>query len=264
MNSILYSFAVLGSLGLLFGLLLAFASGIFKVETDERVEEITALLPGANCGGCGYPGCSALAAAIADGTAAIDTCSVAKKEQIDKIAKIMNVDAGTQSLKKVAVVLCSGTCDKISRKYEYDGIRDCRALTRLGGGEKDCISGCAGYGTCVSHCRFDAIAIKDGVAEVDREKCVGCGVCVAVCPKKVIALVPKKETKAVLCNNRDKGAAVRTYCATGCIGCGICKKTCEHDAIALENNLAVIDAEKCTNCGACAEKCPRKVIHQIG
>ena len=158
-------------------------------------------------------------------------------------------------------VKCSGTCERTKSQYHYVGETDCReAAVVPGRGEKACSYGCLGLGSCVKECPFDAIHIKDGIAEVDREKCVACGRCVAVCPNHVIELIPDASSYAVQCNSEDKGKDVMAVCETGCIGCGICVKQCEFDAITLENNLARIDGEKCQGCGKCAEKCPKKVI----
>ena len=157
--------------------------------------------------------------------------------------------------------MCSGTCDKTQRKYNYYGIDDCRqAVLAPGRGEKQCTYGCMGYGSCVSACQFDAIHVIDGVAVVDKEKCVACGKCIAACPKHLIELVPAKAEKLVSCHSNDKGKDVRVACEVGCIGCMLCVKQCEAGAITVKDNLAHIDYSKCTNCGKCAEKCPRKII----
>lgn len=256
---ILIPVIILGVLGLVFGALLGVAAKALKVEKDERIEQITELLPGANCGGCGYAGCSALAEAIVKGEAEPSKCPGTKKENIDKIADILGIIVEEKE-KIVAKVLCSGTCDKAAYKYEYEGITDCVAAQRFGGGEKSCSFGCTGYGSCVSVCRFDAIHIENGVAVVDDKKCVGCGMCAAICPKKVIDMIPAKQKVFVLCKSKDKGAVVKDSCSAGCIGCKLCEKNCPSSAICVTDNLAAIDYLKCSNCGICAEKCPKKVI----
>lgn len=250
---------ILGVLGLVFGALLGMAAKALKVEKDERIEQVLELLPGANCGGCGYAGCSALAEAIAKGEAEPTKCPGTKKENVEKIAEILGITVEEKE-KIVAKVLCSGTCDKAAVKYEYEGVRDCVAAQRFGGGEKACSFGCTGYGSCVSACRFDAIHVVDGVAQVDSEKCVGCGMCAAICPKNVIDMIPAKQSTVVLCRSKDKGAALKDICSAGCIGCKLCEKNCPDDAVHVTDNLAVIDYSKCSNCGTCAEKCPKGVI----
>ena len=256
---ILIPVIILGVMGLVFGALLGVAAKALKVEKDERIEEILELLPGANCGGCGYAGCSALAEAVAKGEAEPSKCPGAKKENIDKIADILGI-AIEEKEKMIAKVLCSGTCDKAAVKYEYEGITDCVAAQRFGGGEKSCSFGCTGYGSCVSVCRFDAIHIENGVAVVDDKKCVGCGMCAAICPKNVIEMTSAKQKVFVLCKSKDKGAVVKDICSAGCIGCKLCEKNCPNGAICINDNLAEIDYSKCLNCRICAEKCPKKVI----
>ncbi len=257
---IIIAAAVVGAVGLVIGVLLGVASEKFKVEVDEKEILVRNELPGNNCGGCGYPGCDGLAKAIAAGEAAVDACPVGGAPVGAKIAAIMGVEAGGAE-KQVAFVKCKGTCDKTNMQYRYYGIDDCRKVSVVpGAGEKACAYGCMGYGTCVKACQFDAIHIVDGVAVVDKEKCVACGKCVAACPNHLIELVPYKAEHLVQCSSHDKGKDVKAKCENGCIGCTLCTKQCEVGAIHMENNLAVIDYSLCTNCGKCASKCPAKVI----
>ena len=257
---IIIAAAVVGAVGLVIGVLLGVASEKFKVEVDEKEILVRNELPGNNCGGCGYPGCDGLAKAIAAGEAAVDACPVGGAPVGEKIAAIMGVEAGSAE-KQVAFVKCKGTCDKTNMQYRYYGIDDCRKVSVVpGAGETACASGCMGYGTCVKACQFDAIHIVDGVAVVDKEKCVACGKCVSACPNHLIELVPYKAEHLVQCSSHDKGKDVKAKCESGCIGCTLCTKQCEVGAIHMENNLAVIDYALCTNCGKCAAKCPTKVI----
>ena len=257
---IIIAAAVVGAVGLVIGVLLGVASEKFKVEVDEKEILVRNELPGNNCGGCGYPGCDGLAKAIAAGEAAVDACPVGGAPVGEKIAAIMGVEAGSAE-KQVAFVKCKGTCDKTNMQYRYYGIDDCRKVSVVpGAGEKACAYGCMGYGTCVKACQFDAIHIVDGVAVVDKEKCVACGKCVSACPNHLIELVPYKAEHLVQCSSHDKGKDVKAKCESGCIGCTLCTKQCEVGAIHMENNLAVIDYALCTNCGKCAAKCPTKVI----
>ena len=262
MTVIIWSVALLALLGILIGILLGVAGKVFAVEVDERVTQVRESLPGNNCGGCGYAGCDGLAEAIVAGEAQLSACPVGGAAVAAKIAEIMGMeDSSAEVARKVAYVKCSGTCERTKSQYHYVGETDCReAAVVPGRGEKACSYGCLGLGSCVKECPFDAIHIKDGIAEVDREKCVACGRCVAVCPNHVIEVIPDASSYAVQCNSEDKGKDVMAVCETGCIGCGICVKQCEFDAITLENNLARIDGEKCQGCGKCAEKCPKKVI----
>ncbi|MDY6231714.1 RnfABCDGE type electron transport complex subunit B [Peptostreptococcus porci] len=256
---IVYAVLVLGVLGLIFGLILDFASKKFAVEVDPKEAEILEALPGANCGGCGFPGCGGLAAAIAKGEAPVNGCPVGGAACAEKVAAIMGVEAGAGE-KIVANVRCKGTCEATKNKYEYSGIEDCRAAASLIGGPKGCSYGCLGLGTCVQVCAFDAIHVIDGVAVVDDEKCVNCGKCIDVCPKGLIERKPQKKEVTVLCKSNDFGKNVKENCTVGCIGCGICFKECPFDAIIFENKLAQIDYDKCKQCNKCAMKCPTKVI----
>ena len=260
MTGIIIAAAVVGIVGIVIGVLLGIASEKFKVEVDEKEILVRAELPGNNCGGCGYAGCDALAKAIAEGKAKVDQCPVGGAPVGEKIAAIMGVEAGSAE-KKVAFVKCKGTCDKTNVKYNYYGITDCSMVTVApGSGEKACAYGCMGYGSCVKACQFDAIHVVDGVAVVDKEKCVACGKCVAACPKHLIEIVPYDQKHLVKCNSQDKGKAVMQACTAGCIGCKMCEKACKFEAVTVENNIAHIDYEKCKDCGACAVKCPKKVI----
>ncbi len=257
--NILYAFLCFVGLGALFGVLLSVASRVFEVKTDPRVDQIKECLPGANCGGCGFSGCGDLAEKIVSGEAKPNACPVGGKETAEKIAEIMGVEAEAP-VRMRAQVMCSGVHGLVVKKYIYEGEADCSAAAKLGCGDKMCPNGCVGLGSCVKHCRFDAIKIKNGVAVVDYEKCAGCGVCAAFCPKNLIKLVPFEAKYHVGCSSLDKGAVTRTYCDAGCIGCKLCEKACESGAITVSDNVAKIDYTKCTDCGKCAEKCPKKII----
>ncbi len=252
--------AVVGGTGLFIGLFLGVAAKKFEVEVDEKEIEVRELLPGVNCGGCGYAGCDACAKAIAEGVAPVNVCPVANQEAYDAIANVMGTTAEVTE-KEVAFVKCAGTCDKTKVNYEYYGVRDCKKAALVpGNANKVCSYGCMGFGSCVKVCAFDAIHIVDGIAVVDKEKCTGCSKCTAECPNKLIDLVPFKGKTLVTCSSLDKGKDVKAGCSIGCIGCKLCVKACEFDAIHVNDNLALIDYEKCTNCGKCAAVCPVKVI----
>ncbi|HHV62813.1 MAG TPA: RnfABCDGE type electron transport complex subunit B [Firmicutes bacterium] len=251
----------LAGLGAVFGIMLGLAAKKFAVESDPRIEKITGVLPGANCGGCGYPGCSGLASAIVGGSAPVDGCPVGGQAVADKIAGIMGIQAVHARERQVARVMCGGGADKASSRFAYIGIKDCRAAELVSGGPKACTFGCLGFGTCVKACPFGAIEMgSDGLPVIDEIKCTGCGKCIAACPRGIIALVPVSKRTHVLCRSHARGAEVRKVCKVGCIGCGICVKTCPNSAIVLEDNLARIIPDKCDNCGKCIEKCPTKCI----
>ena len=256
---ILIPIIILGVMGAGFGIMLGVAAKAFRVEKDERIEQVEALLAGANCGGCGYPGCSGFATALCKGSANLSDCPSTKDEQKQQIAQILGVTVG-ESVPKVAMVMCSGTCDNVVLNHQYQGITDCVAAARYGGSDKACSFGCIGFGSCADVCPYHAIKIENNIAVIDREKCVACGACVEICPHKVIKLVEQKQRTFVKCMSKDKGAALKNICSAGCIGCKICEKNCPKDAIHVTDNVAVIDYDKCVNCGICASKCPKKII----
>lgn len=262
-QGILLAMAIVGVVGCVIGLFLCIASEALKVEVDEKEIAVLEALPGNNCGACGFPGCSGLAAAIAAGDAPVNQCPVGGSPVADIIADIMGVEA-TESVKQVAYVKCNGSCDNAHDMYKYTGVEDCVAVGFVpGGGAKACKYGCAGFGSCVKACEFDAIHVINGVARVDKEKCVACEKCIKACPKNLIELVPYEAREVVTCSNKDKGKAAMDVCSVACIACGLCEKNCPKDAIHVVDNIAHIDQEKCVGCGICANKCPKKSIEII-
>lgn len=258
--AIIVAALVVGCVGIILGFFLGISGEKFKVEVDPREEAVLGELPGNNCGGCGYAGCSGLAAAIVKGEAPVGQCPVGGDPVAKKIGEIMGVTAEA-GVKKVAFVKCAGDCNKANMDYKYTGIEDCVAMEYVpNGGPKSCNYGCMGFGSCVRACPFDAIHIVDGIAKVDDKKCKACGKCVAVCPHHLIELVPYGAMHIVQCSSQDKGKDVTNACSAGCIGCHLCEKNCPSDAIHVIDNRAYIDQDKCTGCGICAEKCPKKII----
>ena len=260
-TGILLAVAAVGGVGLFVGVFLGIAAIKFKVEVDEREEAILGVLPGNNCGGCGYPGCSGLAAAIAKGEAPVDQCPVGGAPVAAKIGAIMGQEV-KETARQVAFVKCAGTCDKTTVKYEYTGVEDCEMMAFIpGSGAKNCTYGCMGFGSCVKVCPFDAIHVVNGIAVVDQEACKACGKCVAKCPRHLIELVPYDKQIRVACGSHAKGKAVTTACELGCIGCKKCIRELGCPAIVLDNGNVCIDDTMCTGCGLCSQICP---VHAIG
>jgi Na+-translocating ferredoxin:NAD+ oxidoreductase RNF subunit RnfB len=259
LTDVLFPVLIFGGGGAVFGLLLALASRLFRVRRDERIDRIEAVLPGANCGGCGRSGCAALAADIVAGRAGPGACTVGGNPVARRISEIMGVPA-VEQMRMRAQVMCSGTSELARKKYAYVGAKDCLAAVRMGGGDKLCPNGCIGLGTCVATCKFKAISVIRGVAVVDYKKCEGCGACVRACPKQIIRLIPYDSAHWVGCMSVEKGAIVRKQCDVGCISCKKCERNCPAGAIKVVNFVASIDYTKCTGCGVCVENCPRQII----
>jgi len=262
MEAVLIPAIVLGLTGLAMGLFLAFASIKFEVQVDPKIEAISGILPGANCGGCGFPGCSGYAAAIVEQGAPMSLCAPGGAAVAAKIGEIMGASVDVSSEKVVARVLCQGDNTRTTKIYKFDGeLQTCAAMMLYAGGDKSCVYSCLGHGDCEKVCPVGAIKVNEkGIAEVDEDKCISCGLCQKACPKKVIAMLPQSKKVTVTCSSKEKGAAAKKACTTACIGCGICAKNCPVGAITVENNLAKIDPAKCISCGICATKCPTKAI----
>ncbi len=261
--------AAASAIGGFFGAVLAFAGRKLQVESDPRVEKIIELLPGANCGSCGFPGCAGFAAAVAEGRAPAGGCNVCGAEARRRIAEIMGVSLEAEAARRlVARIACSGCAENRADAFVYNGVRDCHLAAKTLGAPGKCNFGCFGFGSCVQSCPFGAISIgKNGIAEFDSSKCTGCGVCVSVCPQRLIQLYDADAKVQIKCNNRNKGKAAMEVCRVSCISCGLCVRSCPKQAISLadgpEGSLPVIDYEKCVGCGICAAKCPRRCIHTI-
>ncbi|MDL2235747.1 RnfABCDGE type electron transport complex subunit B [Christensenellaceae bacterium OttesenSCG-928-L17] len=262
-SAVVLALGVLAVLGILFGGMLTVAGKKFEVEEDERVGKVRACLPGANCGACGYVGCDQFAEAVVLGDAPPNGCSAGGQETARCIGEVLGVDVKATA-PMVARVLCQGTKGIAKDSYIYDGLRSCRVAASLSGGPKDCRFACVGLGDCAFNCKFGAITMRDGIAVIDDRVCVGCGTCVASCPRSVISLMPVDVKVIVRCRNADVAREARAVCMKACIGCGRCTKECQFDAIHVEGGFARIDASKCTRCGDCVKVCPCKCITMQG
>ena len=248
------------AVGLVCAVMLTIASKVFFVPVDETAAALREVLPGANCGGCGFAGCDDYANTLAaDKETPCNKCPVGGPSVAAKLAEILGVEAGSDE-KKVAVVMCNGSNQVSKTLLDYQGPTSCKAAAQLFGGLKECAYGCLGQGDCVQACEFGAISVVDGVARVDRNACVACGACAKACPKNLIRIAPESNQVVCFCHSQAAGAEVRKICSAGCIGCKMCEKTCKFEAVTVENNLAYIDPEKCKNCGMCAKVCPTGAI----
>lgn len=265
MTVLLSTIATLSLLGILAAVILYFVAQKFKVEEDPRIDEVEKMLPGANCGGCGFAGCRAMAEAMVkqDDISAL-YCPVGGAECMKSMASYLGKVAPEKE-PTVATVRCGGTCAKRPRNNTYNGAKSCAVASTVYVGETACAYGCLGYGDCVDACAFDAIHVnpETGIAEVDADKCTACGACVKACPKGIIELRkkwPKNRAVYVSCVSKDKGAVTMKACKAGCIGCGKCAKVCAFGAITVENGLAYIDPQKCKLCRKCVNECPTGAI----
>ena len=269
MEVLLYTILTLCALGILSAVILYVVAQKFRVEEDPRIDEVEKMLPGANCGGCGFAGCRGMADALVkrDDISAL-FCPVGGGDTMKAVAAYLGKAAAVKEA-QVATVRCGGTCDKRPRTNVFDGARSCAVAASLYIGETGCAFGCLGYGDCVSVCTFGAIGIDSstGLPVVNADKCTACGACVKACPKLIIELRkkwPKNRAVYVSCVSKDKGAAVMKACKAGCIGCGKCEKVCAFGAITVENNLAYIDPQKCKLCRKCVNECPTGAIRLVG
>lgn len=265
---LLFSIIMLSLLGVVLAVILYLVAQKFKVFEDPRIDQVEAVLPGANCGGCGYPGCRGFADAFvkAEDVSSL-FCPVGGNDTMNAAAAVMGKTVEAKD-PEIAVVRCSGNPGNRKRIVQYDGASSCKIATSLYSGDTACQFGCLGLGDCVAVCKFDAIYIDPVtlLPVVSEEKCTACGACVKACPKFIIELRkkgPKSKRIFVSCINKDKGGVARKACQVACIGCGKCVKVCPHDAITLENNLAYIDFNKCKLCRKCVEECPTGAILEL-
>lgn len=268
MSVLLTAVATLGVIGAGSAAILYFVGQKFKVEEDPRIQEVQDILPAANCGGCGFPGCAAFAGACvkADELDGL-YCPVGGQDTMDKVAGILGKTVAA-SAKKIAVVRCNGTCEQRPRLNLYDGASNCTIAAALYGGDTGCSFGCLGLGDCVDSCAFDAIHINPQtmLPEVIEDMCTACGACVKACPKSIIELRkqgPKSRRIFVSCVNKDKGGIAKKACNVACIGCSKCQQACPFEAITIENNLAYINDDKCRLCRKCVTVCPTNAIWEL-
>ncbi|MBT3192009.1 MAG: RnfABCDGE type electron transport complex subunit B [Verrucomicrobia bacterium] len=261
-NNILITSGAIGGVGLTCGTALALAAKFLAVKEDPRVEAMDEILPGANCGGCGFAGCADYAKAVVLDGAAINLCAPGGNEVLELIAEAMGQEASAEE-KRVAVVMCAGDSEKAPRKHLYNGVADCTAAAAVAGGDKLCKYGCLGYGSCARVCPSGAIEFKNGVAIVHPDLCISCSACVRACPRNLIKMVPVSKTIHVVCSSKDKGPIVKKACQVGCIGCRMCLKLAG-DAFEMEGFLALRNYDIPVENELIVEKCPGKCIVKCG
>ncbi len=257
METIVGTILIVAAIGLAAAILLLIASRVFAVEEDRRLAYLNSLLPGVNCGACGYAGCEQYAKAILKG-APTNACTPGGEVLVQEIAGFMGVDA-LAIVQKEAFVACKGTAECLKTTTEFEGEPSCRIFSTLYFSSLSCPFGCLGYGDCIASCQFDAIEIKDGIAVIDTVACTGCGACQSLCPRNLITIAEQGDyptAVVVACKNTMPGAKTRKVCSVGCIACRKCAKACSVNAVTVENNVARIDTSLCTGCGDCLEACP--------
>ncbi|HIC91250.1 MAG TPA: RnfABCDGE type electron transport complex subunit B [Syntrophaceae bacterium] len=254
---------LMGGMAIVFAIGLGIAARVFYVYVDPKITEVEEVLAGANCGGCGFAGCSDCATAIVEGRAPVDACKPGGIACATAVAQIMGV-AVEEKEREVARIMCKGAIGKAVRRFKYMGISDCRAAELALGGDKACSYGCLGLGTCVKNCPFGALSMgEDGLPVVDDKLCTACGTCVRVCPRHIPKLMPISQKVATPCSSHDMPKAMKAVCEVGCTGCGLCKKACPENAVTIDKFLSVVDPVKCNGCGACFEKCPTGIIQHM-
>jgi electron transport complex protein RnfB len=264
-TALIYPVVTLSLIGAVAAIVLYVVARKCKVDEDTRVGQVEEVLPGANCGGCGYAGCRAFSeVCVRAGDLSGLFCPVGGNDCMEAIANLLGLES-VEKTPKIAVIRCNGTYNYCLKTNSYNGVKSCAILSLAYSGETGCAYGCLGHGDCVNACNFDALFIdsQTGLPKIVEDKCVACGACVAACPKHLIELRKKsaKNRKIyVSCRNKDKGALAAKACAVACIGCQKCVKVCPFGAVTVQNNLAFIDSDKCKLCRKCVAVCPTNAI----
>lgn len=270
LNVALWGLAVFGVLGLFFGFALAAAAIRFAVPVNPLVEKVRDRLPSANCGACGFAGCTAYAEAVVEqADVAPNLCAPGRGSVAQALAELTSKDPGA-AVDRVVVLRCYGLDSYARKEAEYVGIQTCSAAALVFGGPKACKNGCLGLGDCVRACLFDALKLGgSGIVEVNHENCTGCGLCVPVCPKELLQFYPRAHRIELSCVSKNKQGVVKATCNVGCIQCRKCVAKCPAGAITWDGQTILIDHEKCVaygpSCGeACVDICPSVILHRVG
>jgi Na+-translocating ferredoxin:NAD+ oxidoreductase subunit B len=283
---------MLGSMGLAYAAIIAGASRRMRPSADDCAARIRPVLPGIDCGACGFTTCADYALAASERTASPALCTPGGPKTAYALGDILGVDAYVEE-PRMAIVHCKGGSRESLHRSCYDGIEDCHAAVVIGNGSKICDDGCLGLGSCVQACSFGAIEITgDHVALVNPDVCIGCGACVAACPRNIIERIPRVHKIFLSCSNHDRGMKVKSYCSVGCTACEVCVKATLSGSISMHDNLPKLDYSRqenfvvaahtcpshcfvdqiktrpkvnitvtCTGCGACVQHCPVGAIH---
>ncbi len=255
------------TLGFVAACVLALASRVFYVDEDPRVEAVLNVLPGANCGGCGFAGCEAYAQAVlSDPSVSPGLCCAGGPEITEAVGELSGKAPGDAE-PLVSFRRCVKDEGHVKTRYEYQGFRACAAAAMLEYGPDMCRYSCLGFGECARGCPFDAMYIEDGLVHIEEEKCTSCGICVRICPRHLLELIPRRARVMVYCATKDKMRDVVKVCEAGCITCGKCVKKCPAGAITQEDARVMIDQKACLaygpDCGeACVQACPRHILRR--
>ncbi len=259
--TILNTILLLCAIGIFVGFALYYVAKKFYIEENPLYDEVESMLPGANCGGCGYPGCRKLAEKMVDSPSLEGLyCTASSSETMEAIGNFLGKSVQKKDM-QVAVLRCAGSCDKRTKHVAYEGISSCAFAANFYTGDTGCSFGCIGFGDCVEACQFGAMKMnpETHLPEIETSMCTACGKCVVSCPKQLLEIrkTNKNDMKIYVgCLNKDKGFIAKEACTVACIGCGKCQKVCANDAIVIVDSLAYIDANKCKLCRKCVDECP--------
>jgi len=256
---VLTAVGALGAITLVLASLLALAQRRLHVHEDPRIDAVDDMLPHANCGACGLPGCRPFAEALVAGTILPGKCTVSTDDDRARIAAFLGVDVGAEE-RRVARLACAGGANVARNRARYDGLPSCRAAAQVAGGGKGCFWGCLGLADCEVACAFDAIRMDPhGLPVVSEELCTACGDCVEVCPKDLFSIHPVSHRLWVACRSLEAGDELLEDCEVACTTCGRCAMDAP-GLITMRDNLPVVDYDRKHDTRVPIERCPTGAI----